>query len=101
MDRARAAEAVDEAREALAGAGPAGEQLRIAADGDATYLLDEPRTHCPGRLPCLGMTGVRIAVPVRIVAAENPARIGEKVGEITATRCSVCQTVKPDKRETV
>lgn len=99
MDRARAAEAVDTAREALAGAGES-EQLRIAADGDGTRLLDEPRTYCPGRLPCLGMTGVRIAVPVRIVAAERPERIGELVGEITATRCSVCQAVKPDGRET-
>jgi hypothetical protein len=102
MDRSRAAEATDEARHAINDANATGDTeitIRIAADAEGTQLLDEPRTHCPARLPCLGLTGQRIAVPVRVVAsADAPQRIGEQVGEIKATMCTVCRAVKADER---
>lgn len=104
MDRARAGEAVDEGRRAINEAGISGDQevtIRIAADADGSRLLDEPNTYCPGRLPCLGRTGVRIAVPVRVVSSPDNAvqRPGEQVGEITATYCPECKAMKADQRD--
>ena len=105
MNRSRAAEAVQEARHAINDAAATGDQeitIRIAADAEGTRVLDEPATYCPGRLPCLGRTGVRIAVPVRVIDAGNSTErtVGEQVGELTATYCQRCKAMKADERET-
>jgi hypothetical protein len=104
MDRAHAAEAVDEARHAINDAAATGDTevtVRIGADAETLRHLDEPATYCPARLPCLGMTGIRIAVPVRVVSADPGAehRIGEQVGEIAGTYCPACRTMKADERQ--
>jgi hypothetical protein len=105
MDRSRAELATQEARHAINDAAATGDTeitIRIAADATTTRLLDEPRTYCPARLPCLGLTGVRIAVPVRVVSTDpgHEHRIGEQVGEVSATYCAHCRAVKADERET-
>lgn len=104
MERARAQLAVDEARHAINDADQTGDRqitVRIAADHANTQtLVDEPRTYCPARLPCLGLTGQRIVVPVHVVASPDaPERVGERVGELKATCCTECGTVKADERQ--
>jgi hypothetical protein len=67
------------------------EVVTIAADPESAEIIEQGR-YCPARIPCLGLTGVGIVVPVR--------RNGqEQVGEIRATYCPKCRAMKADQRE--
>jgi hypothetical protein len=50
--------------------------------------------YCPADVPCIGRTGLRIAVPVRVVKSDDPAHpVGKVVSEARAIYCPGCRTI--------
>jgi hypothetical protein len=56
---------------------------------DEAHMTDQGR-YCPARLPCLGRTGVGVAIPVRRLDT------GEQVNEVHGTYCPNCRTMAAD-----
>lgn len=102
-DRAQATAAIDEAAAALDTTQET-EEVRVAASPDEAFMVpDAPARYCPAPLPCLGMTGVHVRVPVRIVSAPAGATHvpGALAGEVDATYCPACRAFKADRQPPV